>query len=332
MSPAEAAVRAWTIRGGDFPYAEVLDAYREVGKHWVPRSLLEALAGARPGARGQVRLLLDVLLDKFDGRYDYRSYLALPLLEPDDAGHLIADLVRHELHDPPGSLPPGAEAVAKRVRHARRVIERHDLPAMTEARRFRLRASMLPVDTVHDEYLFIRVLQAFELTFARITDELRATIRGRREGGDAAVHLRHATALLREMSPLWSVLATMQVKAFQHFRQYTEGASAIQSRHYKLMESLARRPDPGRLDSAAYLSVPDVLAEVLAGQTTVQDSYGEQTPAMTEFAAAVTRWRRTHHRLAVRMLGPGRTGTGYTEGTPYLERTRSIPIFGSTPQ
>jgi tryptophan 2,3-dioxygenase len=37
-------------------------------------------------------------------------------------------------------------------------------------------------------------------------------------------------------------------------------------------------------------------------------------------------WRRTHHNLAMRMLGM-RRGTGYTAGVPYLAEARDIPVF-----
>src|SRR5262249_53882642 len=123
-------------------------------------------------------------------------------------------------------------------------------------------------------------------------------------------------------------------------RLYTEGASAIQSRSYKILESLCRTPDGSRLHSPAYQSVPEVQAEVLAGQTTLgnamRDAVAENQigpegmkelhDARRSFAAALLQWRQTHYSLAVRMLGE-RTGTGYTEGTPYLDKARSIPVF-----
>lgn len=46
------------------------------------------------------------------------------------------------------------------------------------------------------------------------------------------------------------------------------------------------------------------------------------------FAATLRRWRRTHHGIAVRMLGE-RTGTGYTEGAAYLHAFQAIPVFAS---
>ena len=137
----------------------------------------------------------------------------------------------------------------------------------------------------------------------------------------------------------------MQVQAFHTFREFTEGASAIQSRNYKLVESLCRRPDPSRLDSAAYLSVPEVRQRVLAGQATLDDAFQAARTAghlsardvddleqqMRQFAATLLRWRRTHYGIAVRMLGE-RTGTGYTEGSPYLKEVQTIPVFLSLAQ
>jgi tryptophan 2,3-dioxygenase len=133
-------------------------------------------------------------------------------------------------------------------------------------------------------------------------------------------------------------MATMQVVSFHVFRQHTEGASAIQSRHYKMVEALCRRPSPDRLHSAAYRSAPEVRDLVLAGQPSLSqtlDAIGERLSdtevnrmdqAMAAFAAALLRWRQTHYRLAVRMLGD-RPGTGATEGTAYLRSTRAIPVF-----
>jgi tryptophan 2,3-dioxygenase len=149
-----------------------------------------------------------------------------------------------------------------------------------------------------------------------------------------------AERALREASPLWSLVATVQPQAFLAFREFTEGASAIQSRSYKIVESLCRRPDEPRLNSAAYLSVPEVRERVLAGHATLDDilagvrASGALTAdmrdrvssAMQRFEAAVLKWRQSHYRLAVRMLGR-RPGTGYTEGVPYLEKARAIPVF-----
>ncbi|MDQ2958062.1 MAG: tryptophan 2,3-dioxygenase [Actinomycetota bacterium] len=221
---------------------------------------------------------------------------------------------------------------------------RNFLTAMqTDDIRLRVELSMLPVYIAHDEYLFIRVLQMFEVTFEQMTVGLSAAITAIAAGDiEVAESCLSSTAgVLAESAQLFSLLATMQVKAFEIFRTFTEGASAIQSRGYKITESLCRKPDPDRLDSAAYRSVPEVREAVLAGQVTLDEVYRAQCltgglsdcelarlrEACAQFETQVLRWRRTHYTLAVRVLGRERSGTGYTEGTPYLAAVRAIPVF-----
>jgi tryptophan 2,3-dioxygenase len=215
------------------------------------------------------------------------------------------------------------------------------------AERRTLQLTMLPVSIIHDEYQFIRILQAFEATFALVAVELSAAVRALADGGcDLAIQrIRAAETALLEAAPLFSLVATMQVEAFHAFRTYTEGASAIQSRNYKLVESLCRRPDPSRLDSAAYLSVPEVRQRVLADPVTLDDALAAARvngqlnahdldnleQAMRLFAATLRRWRRTHAQIAGRMLGD-RSGTGYTAGVPYHQAVQTIPVFLSLPQ
>jgi len=198
---------------------------------------------------------------------------------------------------------------------------------------------------LHDEYLFIRVLQLFETTFGLVASQLLGTVQALEgtDGAAAVSRLIVAEAALRESAPLFSWLATMDVEAFRTFRDFTHGASAIQSRNYKLLESLCRRPDLERLDSAAFTSTPEVRDWVLAGNPTIDDAYEsacasgrfdqagrreEIEQAMISLAMTLRRWRQTHYRIAVRMLGE-RTGTGYTAGTPYLRNARDIDIFRS---
>ncbi|MEU7802765.1 hypothetical protein AB0B10_26235 [Micromonospora arborensis] len=383
-----------------FPYEKVLAAFHQCGKHFVGKDLLNALDEAR-ARRAELRgpapavhhliTILDIALDKADGRYDYQSYLALNLLPmpsiDDDVApetacgqrdrlvvSLLADALRFELAAQRGEtdlLPqqrPDPGLVAKRLRLGVRAA----LPAQRRAglaespgeaaaaqhlcatvdaalsahERNVLASTMFPVYTVHDEYLFIRVLQCWETTFAQLAVTLAAaTVAiGGGHGRTGAHHLRQAAGTLRESAPLFSLLATMQVQSFRSFRSWTEGASAIQSRTYKLVESLCRAPEQSRLDSLAYVSVPDVRDQVLAGRATIEQSYrmaaaaglfatterGLVEQAMRDFAQALAQWRQTHYRLAMRMLG-GRSGTGYTEGTPYLDAVRKTPVFELPP-
>ncbi|MDJ0381545.1 tryptophan 2,3-dioxygenase [Streptomyces sp. G-G2] len=289
---------------------------------------------------------------------------------------LLADLLRFELAAAEGrtgwlpQMRPDARMVEKRhrlaVRVARPALVRLGLgdritaadPAGQAAQLWELtdgelldgherqvlRLSMLPVYISHDEHMFIRVLQTFETTFALLALSIRTAI-GHLDGARteaAAAHLAVAESALAESAPLFSLLATMQVESFRVFRDFTEGASAIQSRNYKLVESLCRVPDQDRLDSPAYRSTPEVRERILAGQQTLDEAcaaaHGDPrftaadrellTASMLGFAGALRRWRQTHYRIAVRMLGT-RSGTGATEGTPYLSSVRKIPVFRS---
>ncbi|NUR70358.1 MAG: hypothetical protein HOU81_06030 [Hamadaea sp.] len=378
-------------RPDTFPYDAVGAEFRRTGKHFVAKELLvqldqarrTALAPARaPAADRFLRDFLDVVLDKFDGRYDYQTYLGLSLLRlPDDVDsvrrrhdeltvQLIADALQFELAAASGAtelLPrqrPGLKLVTKRYRLGVRAfapaLSRLGLlttaapdPAAAAAQlseaaltrqeateRRALSASMLPVDQVHDEYLFIRVLQGYETTFAALAVELGQAVADVTAGrpDEAAERLAYARKLLDGAAPLFSLMATVQPESFRAFRVHTEGASAIQSRSYKRVESLCRPPDQSRLDSAAYRSVPEVRDTVLAGQPSLAEAYraavlgGTQERLlerrMAEFSAALLQWRQTHYRIAVRMLGT-RPGTGYTEGTPYLAAVRDLPVFSS---
>jgi hypothetical protein len=101
-------------------------------------------------------------------------------------------------------------------------------------------------------------------------------------------------------------------------------------------------PEMSRLDSPAYRSVPEVRERVLAGQPNLDDALStarasgrllsdmqeDVRSAMRGFEEALLRWRKTHYRLAVRMLGQ-RRGTGYTEGVPYLEKAPALAVFKS---
>jgi tryptophan 2,3-dioxygenase len=201
-----------------------------------------------------------------------------------------------------------------------------------------LAVTLLTVYTAHDEHLFVRMLQSYEVSFTLVGIELRAAILALHAGdAERAVKaLRQAATTFDECSPLFSLVATMQPEAFMAFREFTDGASAIQSRSYKTIESLCRRPDETRLDGPGYDAVPEVRARVMAGQPTLEDalahaplspqSASEVRHALMDFEAEVMGWRRTHHNLALRMLGL-RRGTGYTAGVPYLAAARDIPLF-----
>ncbi|MFD8262596.1 tryptophan 2,3-dioxygenase [Streptomyces griseoluteus] len=404
------ALDAWqgTDEPYDFPYLTLLGHLRAVGKHFLAEELLDRLAalretlprvaapdslprGGEPSARF-LRTFLDVVLDKHDGRYDYPSYTALPLLARPAPGPwhevrrvrdetlllLLADLVRFEQRslgdDPvaPHGMPPRGDVVAKRIRLAVRVMEpaalrilppgvvdpsavaavpgrtpggplaRAVLRTATAHDELVLSASMQPVYVLHDEYLFLRTLQSFEATFSFMAGSLATAVRclGENRCEQAATLVDAVAGVLKESLPLFSLLATMRPEAFRTFRDFTEGASAIQSASYKTFESLCSTPAAARLDSPAFTSVPAVRARLLDGRPTVQGTWRDLAAAQqlapeadaaldaaaTRLEAVHQRWKQTHYRLAVRMLGE-RTGTGYTQGVPYLASVLENRLF-----
>lgn len=411
MNDCVAELSAWlgSCDPEAFPYEAVVAEYHRATKQFVPESVLAALHRVRASLPGdpdprmaELAAFLRTALDKWDGSYDYPTYIALgllPLLTVADAegrpgeaacrrdrlvAMLVGDVLRFELAAEAGEtelfgeMRPPAEVVAKRCRLGLRVIRPamgrlglRDVPSgdrgvgsgndpraaarrtwqclergLSAAERRTLQLSILPVYRIHDEYMFIRVLQSYEATFAFMAVTLCSGLQRLAEGdAEAAVRaLVAAESILRESAPLFSFLVTMPVSAFRIFRQFTDGASAIQSRNYKTVESLCSTPDQARLDSVAYLAVPEVRERVLEGQPDFDEALrtGEATGrlsapdrsavlrAMDAFATTILRWRQTHYRIAVRMLGDER-GTGYTEGTPYLKAAREIPVFRSVP-
>lgn len=383
----------------DFPFIEVLWSYRRHGKHFVSpqlagalRRVREGLAGSSADAHPFLHPFLNVMLDKHDGCYDYRSYLALELLDLPDEDTLVhhprdcraeldrsllllaTDIVRFELdalHGVSNWLPkraPRRSRVEERCRRTLRALQTTlsrlrlddiidpDEPmqsaaalvaavkvTMSAEEKLRLQLSHVPVYVVHDEYMFIRILQCFETVFAWLCAQLRAAIEACAGDIHATIaSLRQCCTHLQEAAPFFHVLSTLDPESFKAFRIYTEGASAIQSRNYKRVESLCNKPADDRLRSLAYQSVPEIQRLVLDGHETLNDAYlrakasgrhaGETllelAETMKKFETGLKRWRQSHYSIAVKMLGTG-TGTGYTEGTPYLNAVRNLPVFSS---
>ncbi|MEP6018753.1 MAG: aminotransferase class V-fold PLP-dependent enzyme [Paracoccaceae bacterium] len=290
---------------------------------------------------------------------------------------LTVDFLQFELNTRQGrvnimpELRPDPFVYEKRVRmglhSARYAVERLNLPIDCTAKDFEaeaeklcdlvqsmlsveekkaLKLTMQPVYVVHDEYMFLRVLQLFETNFAWMAIRLQSAIAAfQSDRSQVAPLIADANRMYREASKFFPVLATLQRDAFQGFRIYTDGASAIQSRNYKLVESLCRTPDETRRDGPAYRSVPEIRDLVKRGQPNLDDALAAAraekhlTPeidadickAMEAFSNTLQQWRQIHFRLAVKMLGEATPGTGATEGTPYLNAVRSIPVFKTIP-
>ncbi|MEV6681066.1 tryptophan 2,3-dioxygenase family protein [Streptomyces erythrochromogenes] len=224
---------------------------------------------------------------------------------------LMADVVRFEAgaaggsREGPGRGRPDAETVSTRLRHALRFIAHGmggagagagDLPSRLDGghgARLEDLAEHLPrppatdawawfdmtvqpVYVLHDEYFFIRVLQAHEMLFTAMAGHVKSAVSALREGRpeECAERIDDAVAMFERAAGLFRTVATMRAEHFSAFRHYTQGASAIQSEQYKRFESLCGVPQTVRLHSTAYTSVPAVRAETQdPGHDTVTRAY-----------------------------------------------------------
>jgi tryptophan 2,3-dioxygenase len=207
---------------------------------------------------------------------------------------------------------------------------------------FLFRLSLIPVSTRHDEVMFLRMLQIFELLFTIVLRRVREAIVAVRdaEPGVAARALTEAATVTRKSPLLFRVLFTMTRESFATFRDLTRGSSAIQSRQYKLIELLCARPDPARLGSLAFATLTEdeladgTLEEALAAYEARHGEAGRDgglaalRRSMVALEREIVVWKRTHHRLAERMIGD-LPGTGGTEGAEYLRRYVDSPLFPS---
>ncbi|KAA1426723.1 hypothetical protein [Nocardioides antri] len=301
------------------------------------------------------------------------------LLPSGVAALLAADIIRYELcaaHRRTDMSPvgrPEPRTLRTRVRHSLRFMTSHlggpdsegllaaiahepesdlptlllELPAPPIALAGEwLELTVQPVSTVHDEYFFMRVLQAHEMAFTGISRRMRTAIAALREQelGAAIGLLEEIVAFMDRNASLFRIVATMRYEAFHTFREFTDGASAIQSEQYKRFEGLCGAPPATRLGSPAFDSVPEVLAEVSDGQDTMSDAYRDARTAgrhPEELATVATllrsledshrRWKATHVTLATRMLGDAR-GSGHTSGVGYLSQWVDHRLFWQLPE
>lgn len=374
----------------------VTEHVRRKGKHFLSDRTLVRLSDIRRRhgtSRPLLSAFLDCALDKYEGRFQNRTYLALPVLEllMDDrhaalsadrmATLLMADVVRFEIEaaagspERPGRELPDAATLSTRLRHALRLVttgpgqrgpgqpEADDLPSrLAHTPRSRLEdlaerlprppatkcarwfdVTVQPVSVVHDEYFFIRVLQTHEMQFTAIATAMKKVIGELRAGNpEGAVEVMdHVVAMFERAATLFRVVATMRAEQFSAFRQYTQGASAVQSEQYKRFESLCGVPPVPRLRSSAFTSVPVVRAEAEdPGHDTVTRAYldlrnegrfdrarwNRLDTAVSRLESGHQRWKSAHRGLAARMLGDAH-GSGYTDGVPYLTECLGNRLF-----
>ncbi|MFF4447656.1 tryptophan 2,3-dioxygenase family protein [Streptomyces sp. NPDC001502] len=331
------------------------------GRYWnrtyLSLPLLELLLGDTDDAPDPNRMATLLISDVI--RFEIQS--EAPAREPRQS---------RESRDSVDRDPPDPVTLRKRLRHALRFVA-HDLdvpdaadltsraahapwsrwadvaellprPTATGAGHW-FDVTVQPVYVLHDEYFFIRALQAHEMIFTAIAADVRAAIGALRAGrlDTAADHVDRAAGLFDRASALFRMVATMRPGHFSAFRQFTQGASAIQSEQYKRFEILCGLPTAPRLGSEAFTNVPSVRAEAEGeAHDTVVRAYLDlrRTARLGEaewnrFRSALgaleerhQHWKSTHRSLAARMLG-GSRGSGYTAGVPYLAECLDNRLF-----
>ncbi|MFJ7497635.1 hypothetical protein ACIQZB_42345 [Streptomyces sp. NPDC097727] len=198
--------------------------------------------------------------------------------------------------------------------------------------RLLVETTMLPVTRLHDEQMFIRIIQIFEGLYVHIGRCLERAItaldNGDTEGcrdelSDAANRLEATPALFR-------VLTTMPREAFAVIRENTNGRSAVQSTSYRRVELLSAPRDPGSFS-------PQAPFLVLEGET-LQEVFERQLPELpsqnvTRLGESMRRldagWhmsKRTHWGITLKIIGSA-PGTGGTSGADYLQRTAEVSLF-----
>jgi tryptophan 2,3-dioxygenase len=212
-----------------------------------------------------------------------------------------------------------------------------------------LELSMLPVYVNHEEYNFIRILQSFEAIFSIVIVGLQAVINCVYDDRirEASRILKLLCDIFRIDVSLFRILMTMPREDFHIFRQYTEGASAIQSPQYKMIEVLMGSPSTTRWDSPAFKFVPQIRLFLertgLNLELVLRERFGrngegfnldgvndEQTLVLFQRINTLDRmfldWKKCHFGIANHMIGSD-TGTGGSDVIEYLGRFKGELFF-----
>lgn len=204
--------------------------------------------------------------------------------------------------------------------------------------------SLIPVYVAHDEYLFLRVLQAFEMLFSVVAEGLNECVGLiAAESYSLAAERFHLLNNVLRLSPaIFRILSTMTSATFNGFREYMRGASALQSENYKKIELYAAHPDPGRFRSPSFDSVPrvtreylqpafanlqDVVMPLLPSSCPAQDILQPMIAGMQALDSTFVTWKVTHYQIVKAMIGDAPGTSGQTSGTPYLKLMLEMPLF-----
>ncbi|MCW2877865.1 MAG: hypothetical protein JWQ95_1965 [Sphaerisporangium sp.] len=192
--------------------------------------------------------------------------------------------------------------------------------------------SLLPMTPLHDEVMFIRVIQMFELvyrqTFRSIVRAVTALMAGDVEA--ATVALGDAARRIEGTPSLYRILTTMPRESFAIIRTHTHGRSAIQSRAYREIERIcAPKPDGPTEPKIAPVNLtvptlPEVYASLAAASG--ESALRGVREVMARLDDGWCSMKRTHWGITLKIIGSV-GGTGGTTGATYLKTNSERPLF-----
>lgn len=203
-----------------------------------------------------------------------------------------------------------------------------------------------------DELLFIVVHQASELWFKVILRDLETLAQAldKQDGGLALFQLQRVNGLMRIVSEQLGSLALLPPQRFAQFRTNLGSSSGSQSVQFRALEAASGLREPWFVELLEEQGgIPDEVKRWL-DRPTLQDMflrfleregvslerlYTGPGPSIAFFVAEglleyemeFAQWRFRHAQLVERMLGPGTTGTGGSQGAAFLHRTTGIRYF-----
>jgi tryptophan 2,3-dioxygenase len=203
-----------------------------------------------------------------------------------------------------------------------------------------------------DELLFIVVHQSSELWFKVLLRDLDtlATAFQKRDAGLALWQLQRVNGLMRIVSAQLSSLALLPPQHFAAFRANLGTSSGSQSAQFRAIEAasglrddwfvqLLREQGDIPKEIQRWLDRPslqDMFLEFLSKEgVPLEQCYLGPGPtlhffiaeALLEYEQEFGQWRFQHAQLVERVLGPGTSGTGGSQGASFLHRTTSIRFF-----
>ncbi|OPG13072.1 tryptophan 2,3-dioxygenase family protein [Microbispora sp. GKU 823] len=178
----------------------------------------------------------------------------------------------------------------------------------------------------HDERIFIRAVQACELTFfmTRLAAR-RAVSLVERDRAGCLFWMDQVDACAELLNAIFHALKTLTPELFLGFRDATGDASAVQSLNYHLMELVVYGYDDRKRDTFARFDHLRVIGDPrLRKFRSLRDAAGtSEDPEVADAYAALERrllvWRGRHYGFGRTYL-PNMKGSGGTEGAGYLKR------------